>query len=160
LLIYLDRGVQEQILKLFHFVLRPDGILLLGASEFADSVPELFTPINKQQRLFARRAVARTAPVLPAMPLSPPTRPTIREPEPAGARRAISFGELHFKLLEQYAAPSVVVNEDYDIVHLSESAGRFLRFTGGEPSHNLLTVVHPDLRIELRTALFRAVQKG
>ena len=63
-------------------------------------------------------------------------------------------------MLEQYAPPSVVVNEAYEIVHLSENAGRFLRLGGGEPSYNLLKVIHPDLRLELRTALFRATQKG
>jgi two-component system, chemotaxis family, CheB/CheR fusion protein len=41
LLIYLNRDVQEQILQLFHFVLRPEGHLLLGASESTDSVPSL-----------------------------------------------------------------------------------------------------------------------
>jgi two-component system CheB/CheR fusion protein len=61
-------------------------------------------------------------------------------------------------LLEEYAPPSVVVNPSYDIVHLSENVGRFFQLTGGEPTMNLLKVVHPDLRIELRTALFRAVQ--
>ncbi len=34
LLIYLNRDVQEQVLQLFHFSLRPGGFLLLGASEF------------------------------------------------------------------------------------------------------------------------------
>jgi two-component system CheB/CheR fusion protein len=73
---------------------------------------------------------------------------------------ALSFCELHLRMLEQYAPPSVLVNQDYDIIHLSESAGQFLQFGGGEPSFNLLNVVHPDLRIDLRTALFRAIQRG
>jgi PAS domain S-box-containing protein len=68
------------------------------------------------------------------------------------------FGELHLKLLEEYGPPSVVVNEAYDIVHLSGNAGRYLIFHAGEPSTNLMTVVTPSLRVELRTALFRAGQ--
>jgi two-component system CheB/CheR fusion protein len=46
-------------------------------------------------------------------------------------------------LLEQYAPPSIVVNENYDIVHLSERAGRFLQVAGGEPSKNLLKMIRP-----------------
>jgi len=158
LLIYLDRQVQEQLLKLFHFVLRPEGLLLLGASEFADSVPELFGPLDKQNRLFIRHAVTRAMPVLPSMPL---TTTRIRQPGQAGALpQMLSFGDLHLRMLEQYAPPSVLLNQDYEIVHLSERAGQFLQFSGGEPSYDLLRVVHPDLRIELRTALFRAVQQG
>jgi two-component system CheB/CheR fusion protein len=158
LLIYLDRDVQQQLLKLFHFVLRPDGLLLLGASEFADGMPELFGPIDKHNRLFIRHSAPRSSNVLPALPLigqSAAPRESAEAPS-----NAVSFGELHLRMLEQYAPPSVLVNQNYDIIHLSESAGQFLQFGGGEPSFNLLNVVHPDLRIELRTALFRAIQRG
>jgi two-component system CheB/CheR fusion protein len=43
---------------------------------------------------------------------------------------------------------------------LSERAAPFLQFAGGEPSTNLLRVVHPAVRVELRAALFRAQQTG
>src|SRR4030095_15525458 len=49
---------------------------------------------------------------------------------------------------------------DYNILHLSGQAGRFLQFAGGEPSHILLKLVRPELRIELRTALFQAAKTG
>ena len=52
----------------------------------------------------------------------------------------------------------MVVNQDYDIVHLSENAGRYLHFAAGEPSANLIKVHNPALQLELRTALFRASQ--
>ncbi|MDB5888192.1 MAG: domain S-box protein, partial [Rhodocyclales bacterium] len=34
------------------------------------------------------------------------------------------------------------------------------RHAGGIPSHNLLALIHPDLRLELRTAMFQASQTG
>ena len=74
------------------------------------------------------------------------------------ARREVLFGELHLRLLEQYGPPSVVVNETHEIVHLSESAGRYLQFVAGEPTANMVKVIDPALQIELRTALFRAAQ--
>ena len=79
LLIYLDRDVQQQLLKLFHFVLRPDGLLLLGASEFADGVPDLFGPIDKHNRLFARHNAQRATNVLPSLPLAGPRLSRARE---------------------------------------------------------------------------------
>lgn len=79
-------------------------------------------------------------------------------PELARSEEHISLSELHFKLVESFAPPSVVVNRDYEIVHISENAGRFLQFSGGEPTMNLLRVVHPNLRIELRAALFQAAE--
>ncbi|HEX9995961.1 MAG TPA: PAS domain S-box protein, partial [Abditibacterium sp.] len=53
---------------------------------------------------------------------------------------------------------SVLITYNFDIVHLSEHAGRFLHFAGGNVSTNLMDAVHPALRLELRAALMRAVQ--
>jgi two-component system CheB/CheR fusion protein len=66
--------------------------------------------------------------------------------------------ELHRFLLAQYAPPSVLIDVDGNILHLSDRASRFLRHVGGEPSRQLLALVLPDLRLELRTALFEARQ--
>jgi two-component system CheB/CheR fusion protein len=74
------------------------------------------------------------------------------------AKSHLTSGELHFRLLERYATPSVLVNRDYDIVHLSENAGRFLQFAGGELTINLLRLVDPALRSPLRSALFQATE--
>ena len=60
-----------------------------------------------------------------------------------------STSELHLRLAERIAPPSVVVNSEHEIVHLTPNAGRFLQLTGSDPSLNLLRVVHPMLRVEL-----------
>jgi len=75
------------------------------------------------------------------------------------ARERLSVADLHLRLLEQYAPPSVVVNQDHEIVHLSDTAGRYMQYGGGEPSHNVLKTVRPELRIELRSALYQAAQE-
>ncbi|MBC7933105.1 MAG: PAS domain-containing protein, partial [Rubrivivax sp.] len=119
------------------------------------------TTVDKKQRIYRAESVTRAGGGVPALPLDIPLARAFAPPtEGARERQKISFGELHQRLLEQYAPPSVIINADYDIVHLSDRAGRFLQFAGGEPSHNLLKVVHPELRIELRTALFQAARTG
>jgi two-component system CheB/CheR fusion protein len=67
--------------------------------------------------------------------------------------------DLHLRLVEQYAPPSIVVNDEHEIVHVSDNAAMYLQFSGGEPSNNLLKVVRPELRLELRTALYQAAQR-
>ena len=42
--IYLMREIQERVLEIFHFALRPDGFIFLGSSESAEGMPTLFTP--------------------------------------------------------------------------------------------------------------------
>jgi two-component system, chemotaxis family, CheB/CheR fusion protein len=161
LLIYLNREAQGHIFELFNFVLLPNGFLLLGNSESAEGAANLFATVDKKHRIFRAESIARTRLRVPSLPLSIQLpHGSAPQTEATRERQKISFGELHQKLLEQYAPPSVIIDANYDIVHLSDRAGRFLQFVGGEPSHNLLKVVHPELRLELRTALFQAAQSG
>jgi PAS domain S-box-containing protein len=44
-------------------------------------------------------------------------------------------------------------------LHISEHAACYLQVPGGEPSSNLLKLIRPELRIELRTALYQATQR-
>lgn len=154
-LIYLNKETQEKVLKIFHFALSSGGFLFLGNSESADSKEPLFTPVNKKHRIYSRQS---TGIYLPSAPSSMPHRDKwqVKLPEVSDRNRdrRVSFGELHYKLVEQYAPPSVLVNEDFDIVHLSESAGKYLYFSGGEPTSNLLKVANPELIPDLRAALF------
>jgi PAS domain S-box-containing protein len=158
LLIYINRETQGRVLELFHFALRGEGYLFLGSSESAEGLPALFSPIDKKRRIYQCKPDGNGKPAL-VMPehsrretsrVSPP--PQIILPPPG----EFSVSELHFRMLESYAPPSVLINSDYEILHLSDHAGRYLRFAGGVPSQNLLKVVHPDLRLELRTLLLTA----
>ena len=163
LLIYLNREAQEQLLTLFHFALKPEATLFLGMSESTDGVAQLFGTRNKKYRLYTRRAIPRSLAPLPSLPLSrtdPLPVPALGMIAPHSGERALAFGDLHSNVLEQYAPPSVLVNENYDIVHLSNRAGRYMQLAGGEPSYNLMRTIHPDLRLDLRSALYTAFHKG
>jgi len=177
LLIYLTRDAQMRVFDTFHFALRPGATLFLGSSESAEEAGSLFSPLDKKHRIYLKRAFHRVGLSLPAgaTTLSSATQaahadiPVIGRqdadlyPRPGeiplgkfeGANRN-SWGELHLKLVEQLAPPSLVVSRDHDIVHLSKSAGRYLRISGGEPTMNILRVINVQLRAELRAALFRA----
>ncbi|PTB22875.1 chemotaxis protein [Trinickia symbiotica] len=158
LLIYLDREAQIDILRTFHFALRPGGHLFLGTSEAADTVGGLFAVVDKKARIFRANVAVRTDTPLPiAASGAHGVRPTLSVLQPPGKRK-FSFGDLHQRLVEQYAPPSVLVNRESEIVHLSDRAGRFLHYAGGEPSHNILAAVRPELRLELRTAIYQALQ--
>ena len=164
LLIYLDRGVQNQVLEMFHYALYPNGYLFLGSSESADSVEDLFTVVDKKNRVYrAKSAKLPNRPALKSPSVLMQGRYSSNEEEGSAlipGRRNFSFSALHQRVLEQYAPPSVIVNRDSKIVHMSDNAGRFLRYIGGEPSSNLIAVVVPELRLDLRTALFQATQTG
>ena len=158
LLIYLNRGTQERVLEVFHFGLRPGGFLFLGSAESADLLPDYFSPFDKKLRVYQRTALASTLPHFPPVPALGRWEPRPAPDAEAVGVKAYRFAELHRALLEEYAPPSVLVNEAHDVVHVSEDAGRYLRVGGGEPTRNLLTLVHPDLRLDVRAALYAAVK--
>jgi two-component system CheB/CheR fusion protein len=159
LLIYLNRKSQEAVFEIFRFALNNEGFLLLGLNESAEGASMLFTSVDKKHRIYMARAGAsgyRSLPTMPVMgkwPVGPAQIPV------ASVEEAVPFGEIHHKLIEKYAPPSVLVNDDYDIVHSSDTVGRYLRFIGGEPTRNLLKVVHPELGLDLRAALIEANQE-
>ncbi len=164
LLIYLNRTAQERALQVLHFALEPGGYLLLGTAESVDGAAQFFSTFDKETHIYQSRAVPRVVAV------SPPTQLTVsadlRGAAPGGdARaepRALRFGplELHYRMLEDYAPPSLIVDDQYNILHLSENAVRYVHIAPGEASLNLLQAARPELRIALRSALFQAAQKG
>lgn len=165
LLIYLNAAAQERVMETFHFALEPGCFMMLGNSETVDGAGDLFVPVSREHHIFQSRQVSTRI----AVPVADTTlgsfrfektktlQPILPPPE-RESRARISYGELHLQLLEQYS-PSVVVNEEYEIVHLSANATGFMRLKGGELSNNLLELIRPELRLELRAALFQATQK-
>jgi two-component system, chemotaxis family, CheB/CheR fusion protein len=159
LLIYLNRTAQRRVMEVLHFALNPGGYLMLGASESVEGATDLYATVAKEQRIYQGRPVKNRL-VLPAPDgLLPALVGKIPEIRPTALRQSSfsTYAQLHQQLLERYAPPSIVVNEDFDMLHASETAGKFLIFKGGEPSLNLLHLVHPNLRLELRAALSEAV---
>lgn len=160
LLIYLNRDVQVRLLQTFHFALKPGGFLFLGSSESAESVAEYFTPVDKKNRIYRARSTGRQLHYQnPTSALYGVRLPEVSRPKAPGRRRA-TYAEMHQRALAQFAPPSVVVDREGNLVHVSEQAGQYLRMGGGEPSRSLLALVLPELRLELRSAIYKVAQNG
>ncbi|BDV36459.1 MULTISPECIES: chemotaxis protein CheB [Methylocystis] len=158
LLIYLQRNLQHDVIDLFHYALRPEGLLLLGPSESMDR-GGLFHLESKQHCLYRRRNVPAPEPKLPVFPQ---TLRRYGSVEAANSRveGAGSYGVLHQKIVERFAPPSILVDQDFRLVHASERAGRYLRIPGGELSGSVFRLAREELCVELRAALHAAVEHG
>jgi len=163
LLIYLNQSAQERVLESLHFALDPGAYLFLGTAESVDVATDLYGVISRRQRIFQRRPNGiRPFPVPETTAPTRPERPRIALPPPESderMRQRVSYGELHHRLLEHYAPPSLVVNQNFEIVHLSEQVSRYLHLPAGALTSNLFDLVRPELRVELRTALYQAMQQ-
>jgi two-component system CheB/CheR fusion protein len=139
----------------FRYGLRDDGYLFLGVSETADA--EMFEPIDKQHRIFRARSRAIGTPMrLPQLPAVPPMTPLVERVRERGMRLRRSAAETHIEMLELFAPPSVLIDEHWNIEHLSETAGRYLQPRGGPPTQTLTDLVRAELLDELRAAMHHA----
>jgi PAS domain S-box-containing protein len=156
-LIYLNADMQKRLISLFHLVLKPKGVLFLGASEAVGRHSDLFAPVDKKWKIFERlESGRRDEPLLPftasirKIPGAPrPARPAA----PAEPNPGIAAGTL---LMERYAPPCVVVNEKYEVVHVSTRAARYLEVPVGEPTRDILKMAREELRPSLRAAIYKA----
>ena len=161
LLIYLEREVQRQMLALFHYALKPGGTLFLGSAETVDTRPDLFAPVDRDARVYAARAqVGGGAALVMQMPVEhrphlPAPRRAARPAEPVGAA-----AKLHAASLEAAAPASALVDAERRVLHLSETAGRYIAPSRGPLSDELPALVRPELRAELSGALHRALAQG
>jgi two-component system CheB/CheR fusion protein len=163
LLIYLNRDVQAHALEMFHFALRPGGYLFLGSSESAEAVSKFFTAVDKKHRIYRANPVGRSGVYLHTPSRLPTAISTVGSTAAAAAaqdRREHSLSEIHRKAVEDRLPPSILVDRDGHIAHMSPNAGVYLRLVGGAPSYQLTTLIVPELRLELRTTLFQAGQDG
>jgi two-component system, chemotaxis family, CheB/CheR fusion protein len=156
-LIYLNRSAQARVLDTFHFALRPGRYLFLGLSESPEGT-DLFLPLDKNAHIFESRSVATRLPIPVTEPLTVPARGPARVAEFAPGERLMP-ADLHLRLLEEYAAPSIVVTDEHKIVHLTAGAARYLAVPAGEPSRDVTHVARPELRPELRAALHQAARE-
>jgi two-component system, chemotaxis family, CheB/CheR fusion protein len=157
-LIYLDRDVQSQVCATFHFALQRSGYLFLGSSENADAPTGAFRSIDREARIYQRmpipsevRVTPRAGAVTFGLEPMPSRTPAFRAPVEAG---------VHRQALERLAPPSIIVDESYRVVHLSEHAGRYLQPSGGTLTNDLTELAREELRFDIRAALYRVFARN
>ncbi|HZR81704.1 MAG TPA: chemotaxis protein CheB, partial [Candidatus Binatia bacterium] len=60
-LIYLNASLQQKLMSLFHYALKPAGFLMLGSAETIGQHSELFQIEDKRSRLYAKKAISTQA---------------------------------------------------------------------------------------------------
>jgi len=126
LLIYMGAELQRKVVPLFHYALKPGGVLFLGSSETIGDFTDLFTTLDRKWKLYQRReTTVHRVPVadmpVPTARLEPASPEQASEPSKG---RKISLRDLTEKaLLGTYAPASVVVNDQGDILYVHGRTG-------------------------------------
>ncbi|MEF2277344.1 CheR family methyltransferase [Deinococcus sp. YIM 134068] len=158
LLIYLGPELQRQVMALFHYALRPGGLLFLGASETVGPERERFTALHPRWKIFRRGE----GPAGPLPVRGGGTFPALAPAEGGGGAlrrpgRAVDVtGQAQSLLLAEYAPPAVVVNESGEILFVNGRTARYLELPSGRTMTNLFEMARDGLRYELPAAVRQA----
>ena len=161
LLIYLEPALQSKVISLFHYATRPEGFLLLGASEGVSTATNLFALQDRAHKIFSKKATAGRQVVTFSL-----NRQTDRT-ESGVARIPLRASdsswtyveaqkEFDRRLLTQYAPATAFINEDLEVIHTRGSVSRYLKLAPGRASLNILKMAREGLLLDLRNAIGRA----
>lgn len=160
LLIYLAPEMQKKLIPLFHYSLSPGGILFLGSSETVGGFTDLFASLGGKTRLYRRTESATPAEPIefpasfaPRLPAGIETRSQTKTPQ--------SFQSLADQLvLEHYSPPTVLVNDQGNILYVSGRSGNYLEPAAGKANWNIFAMAREGLRYELNNVFQKVVRHG
>ncbi|MEZ6102256.1 MAG: chemotaxis protein CheB [Pirellulaceae bacterium] len=157
MLIYLRPHSQKKALSMFHFGLKPGGVLWLGPSESAGELVSEFEAMNDRWRFFQKSRDVRIALTSRYPSKTLQSRTPTNEPTPVGVPSHLL--ETYDKLLNDYMPPSVLVTESHALSHVFAGASQFLQHRDGRPTSDVVDIVLPELRTPLLMALQRATKE-
>lgn len=158
LLIYLEPDLQQKVVSLLHYALRPGGCLFLGPAESVASYGELFRTVDKKNRIFE----ARRAPTRGVFPLLERREGASRNRGETGrANPARDLAALHARrVLEHVGVTTIVVDDQWRVVDMYGRPSQYLEHRPGPIEDDVVALARQDLRLHLRTSLHRARQTG
>jgi two-component system, chemotaxis family, CheB/CheR fusion protein len=155
LLIYLNANLQQRLIPVFHYALRPQGWLFLGSAENIAARNDLFDTAHVSAKIYRRRGGQRETFTMPL--LVQPLAHAVFQPEQPDKRRSSDAMEradvTSRRVLERYAPAHVLVNVDNDIVRASNRTGKYLELAEGTPTHKVTDLAKRGLRSAVRSVL-------
>ncbi|MFD1732084.1 CheR family methyltransferase [Deinococcus malanensis] len=167
MLIYFSPELQKEVLPLFHFALKPGGLLFLGPSETLGPNRELFGTLDNRWKLYRREGFRPIGALALANVSQSPLpfesyRPTPERPVTFPASRTREIGvssSVQALLLAEWTPPAVAVDAQGNVAYVSGRTGAYLELPHGAPNNNVIDMALPELRYELSLALREAVTR-
>jgi two-component system, chemotaxis family, CheB/CheR fusion protein len=156
LLIYLETELQDRLLPLFHYSLRPGGILYLGTSETIGKFADLFEVSDRKFKIYRAKKGLSTVrqEMWEALPWTP------HAPAPAGEGEEVKkpkeidiIPDAQRTLLETFVPPSAIVNEKGEILYIHGDTGKYLAPPRGRPNWSIFDMAREGMKFELRSGV-------
>ena len=159
LLIYLDQSAQRRVLPVFHYALKPTGLLMLGTAETTASAPDLFAPADQQHRIYLRKATPSRIPF--ELSMAAPNSESSSGNDRASQFATVDLQKRLDRLIQsKYSPDALVVSEELQIVQFRGQTSPYIEPAPGEASLNLLRMAKESLVVPLRRLLQSAADSN
>lgn len=165
LLIYLKPELQNRLIPVLHYALRPNGALMLGPSENVTKHRGLFDTIDAKWRIFRKKETDQTAArTFPFSSLLGERRD--REDSDDVARERLSdkpaspASLAERVILDKLGPAYAVITQDRELLFTGGAIGKFLTVPQGAATQELLSMTRPGIRLDVRAVVHRAVSDG
>ncbi|MDZ4858121.1 MAG: PAS domain S-box protein [Candidatus Hydrogenedentes bacterium] len=167
LLIYLEPGLQKKAMPTFHYALKPDGFLLLGASESIGGFTDLFETVDRKHKIFSKKQAPTPGFHLPVRrdqgdrERAVPSLPMRQRGQPE-ALDGVVRAELNAQreadriAVNQFAPPGVLINDQLQVLQFRGPTGAYLEPPAGKASFDVLKMAREGLMLPLRAAINEA----
>jgi two-component system, chemotaxis family, CheB/CheR fusion protein len=161
-LIYLSPQLHRRCIPQFHYALNPGGYLILGPAESVDFYDKLFEPLDRKNRIYAKRNVP-TPRLVDLVSYRGYEFPATGVGSTSSDRTDFNAQLMEIAdriMLSAYAPAAVVIDH---ALHIEQFRGRtedYLEQTPGPATRNLLQLVRPSMVADLRAAIDRTTKTG
>ena len=155
LMIYLEPGLQDRLVRTFHYALKPGGVLVVSPSEGVGEHAELFEPLDRKWKFYRARPSGTAARTRFAEGASwSPEGSRSAAPEAARKPRELQLAEFARRsLLQAFAPAAVVTDRQGRVLYVHGETGDYLRPAPGLPTHLVVDMAVQGLQGALREAL-------
>ncbi len=160
-MIYLSPDLQKNILPMFHYSLRPKGMLFLGSSESVGGNDDLFSAVDARWKIYRRTDVPSRTPDLSrhAQKAEDDQERRLQEKGNGRPRGQAMSRLIERMLLEQFVPTGIVVDPQGTIVYIHGRTGQYLEPEQQEPKNNIFEMAREGLRNPLTMAVRQAVER-
>ena len=165
LLIYLGTVLQKKIMLVFHYALKPKGILFLGSAESIGEYTDLFKLIDKKNKLYEKKSITPPVQAEFIMPAYSDSV-TLHDVFTKETKKIESWSGFDLQkaadrlLMHKYVPSAVVINDQMRILQFRGKTGAYLEPAAGEASLNLLKMAKEGLTLALRSVVGEAIEKN
>jgi len=154
-LIYMDVELQDRVVSVLHYALKPNGRLLVGKSETLRGHSEQFTVEDRKHKIYVRRETTTPGTALrPRTEVLPAPFSDLRPPDDAASFDLLKAAER--VIWERYVPATIVASSDLQILRFYGDTSPYLKPAAGVATLHLLKMVREELMMELRGLIHQA----